>query len=106
MRMAAASPTKGYKNFVGVTEEGFKRALKASVTDVDRPLLSVAQMVQKGNKVVFSSQGSYVENSKTKERLALEQKGGLFMFKMWIPREENQQRAGSPSFHGQASGRP
>ena len=91
---------------MGVTEEGYKRALNASVTDVDRPLLSVAQIVQKGGKVVFSPQGSYVEHPKTKERLALEQKGGLFMLKMWIPREENQQRSGGSSFRGQASGRP
>ena len=34
-------PNKGYKHFVGVTEEGYKRTLNASVTDVDRPLLSV-----------------------------------------------------------------
>ena len=40
-------PNKGYKHFVGVTEKGYKRALNASVTDVDRPLLSVAQIVQK-----------------------------------------------------------
>ena len=91
---------------MGVTKEDFKIALTTSVTDVDRPLLSVAQTVQYGSKVVFSSQGSYVENPKTRERLALERKGGLFTLRMWIPREENQQRAGSPSFRGQASGRP
>ena len=91
---------------MGVTEEGYKRALNASVTDVDRPLLSVAQIVQKGGNVVFSPQGSYVEHPKTKERLTLEQKGGLFMLKMWIPREENQQRARDSSFRGQASSRP
>ena len=99
-------PNKGYKSFVGITDDGFKRALKASVTDVDRPLLSVAQIVQNGNRVDFSSQGSYVGHPKTRERLALEQKGGLFTLKMWIPREENQQRSGGPSFRGQASGRP
>ena len=91
---------------MGVTEGGFKIALKAPVTDADRPLLSIAQIVQNGSKVFFSSQGSYAENPKTRERLALEQKGGLFTLKMWILREENQQRAGCPSFHGQASGRP
>ena len=104
--MVAPYPTKGYKNFVGVTEEGFKSALKASVTDVDRPRLSVAQAVHNGSKVVFSFQGSCVGNPNTKERLALKQKGGLFTLKMWIPREENQQRVGGTPFHGQASGRP
>ena len=91
---------------MGVTQEGFNIALNASVTDVDRPLSSVAQMVQKGSRVVFSPQGSYVEHPMSRERLALEQRGGLFMLKMWIPREENQQRAEGPSFRGQASGRP
>ena len=99
-------PNKGYKHFVGVTEEGYKRALNASVTDVDRPLLSVAQIVKKGSKVVLSPQGSYVEHPRTRERLALEQKGGLFTLKMWIPRKESQQWNVGPSFRGQASGRP
>ena len=76
------------------------------MTYVDRPLLSVAQTVQHGSKVVFSSRGSYVENPKTKERPALGQRGGLFTFKMLIPREENQQWVGGTSSHGQASGRP
>ena len=31
-------PNKGYKNFVGVTEEGFNIALTSSMIDVDRPL--------------------------------------------------------------------
>ena len=69
-------PNKGYNNSVGVAEEGFKRALNASATAVDRPLLSVAQIVQNGSNVVFSSQGSYVENPRTKEMPALEQKIG------------------------------
>ena len=99
-------PNELYNNFVGLTEEGFKRTLKASVTDVYRPLLSVAQMVQKGSRVVFSPQGNYVEHPKPRERLALEQKGGLFTLRMWFPREENQQRTGSQPFRGQASGRP
>ena len=73
-------PNNGYNHFVGVTEEGFKRARKASVTDADRPLLSVAQIVQNGSKVVFSSQGSYVDNPNTNERWALLEKKGGYSF--------------------------
>ena len=40
--------SKGYKYFIGVTEEGFNIALKASITDVDRPLLRVAHVVHNG----------------------------------------------------------
>ena len=51
-------PNKGYNYLMGFTEESFKRALKASVTDVDRPLLSVAQIVQKREQfgLLFSGQ--------------------------------------------------
>ena len=47
-------------------------ALNARILEIeDLGGALVAQMVQNGSKVVFSSQGSYVDNPKSKERLAL-----------------------------------
>ena len=54
-------PNRGEKSFPGITEEGVARRLKAQVTDVDRPLTSVAQVVQNGGRVEFDKKGSYVE---------------------------------------------
>ena len=41
-------PNKGEKWFLGLAAEGVARKLRAQVTDVDRPLMSVAQIVQNG----------------------------------------------------------
>ena len=46
-------PNKGEKSFLGMTAEGVARKLKAQVTDVDRPLMSVSQVVENGGRVVF-----------------------------------------------------
>ena len=81
-------PHKGHKQFLGVTNEGWSRKMKASVTDVDRPLLSVAQVVQHGGRVVFDKNGSYIDGPKCQQRIHLEQKGGLYLMKMWIPRNQ------------------
>ena len=70
--------------------------LTAQVTEVHKPLLSVAQMVQQGGKVVFSRDGSYVDSPGGKHIIHLEQKGGLYTLKLWVPRNQ-----ASP-FHGQA----
>ena len=41
-------PHKGEKSFLGMTIEGVARTLKAQVTDVDRPLMSVSRVVENG----------------------------------------------------------
>ena len=45
------------KSFLGMTTEGVARRLKAQVTDVDRPLMSVSQVVENGGRVVFDKKG-------------------------------------------------
>ena len=54
-------PNRGEKSFIGMTEEGLAKKPKVQVADVDRALMSVAQIVQNGGRVVFDKKGSYVE---------------------------------------------
>jgi len=70
-----------------VTNEGLEKQLTASVTSVDKPLLSVAQIVRSGSRVIFDKTCSYVEDE-NKERIWMEQQGGLFTLKMWVPKEQ------------------
>ena len=94
-------PNKGEKSFLGLTEEGIARKLKAQVTDVDRPVMSVAQIVQNGGRVVLDRKGSYVEGGGRKIALAYE--GGLYKLTLWVPREQSQSVAKlTRSFHEQA----
>ena len=65
------------------------------MADVDKPLLSVAQVVNKGGKVVFSQAESYIEMGDGR-RDQLEFRNGLHVLKLWAPRDQKM------DFHGQA----
>ena len=94
-------PTKGEKWFLALTPEGVAREMRAQVTDVDRPLMSVAQVVRNGGRVVFDERGSYTEGGGN--NIAVSQEGGLFKFTMWVPGEQGHPVSKlTRSFHGQA----
>ena len=80
-------PNLGEKQFKGVTGEGLPRNLRVQVCDVNKPLLSVSKIVQGGNRVVFDGNGSYIEDKASGERMWLQEKGGMFMLKMWVRNE-------------------
>ena len=85
-------PNLGEKYFRAVTAEYRSLRLKAQVTEVDRPLLSVAQVVHMGGKVVFSPEASYIESklkSGATRRDSLEFRNGLYVLKVWIPRKQD-----------------
>ena len=66
---------------------------------VDKALLSVAQIVDRGGRVVFSPGGSYIEtvNSRGQTRKGhLEFRDGLYVMRLWIPKNQG------PAFQGQA----
>ena len=77
-------PNEGEKKFVAETEEGVKRKLCAQVCDVNKALLSVRRVMAAGNRVVFDSDGSFIEDKSTGERMWMREERGLFMTKLWI----------------------
>ena len=50
--------------------------------DVKRPLAAVSAIVDEGNKVVFSTKESYIENEVTKERIPLIRKNGVYVIEL------------------------
>ena len=77
-------PNLGEKQFVAVSDGGVMRHMKAQVCDVNKALPSVHRVVQAGNRVVFSASGSFVHDEQTGERIPLEEKGGMYMLKLWV----------------------
>ena len=94
-------PHLGDKQIRAATDEltpsGYYKALnfKCSVEGVDKPLLSVAQIMHNGGKVVFSQAGSYIEMGGGR-RDQLEVRNGLYVLKLWVPRGQKM------DFHGKA----
>ena len=90
---------RGEKLFRAETDEYRSLQVRSQVADVDKALLSVAQIVDRGGRVVFSPAGSYIEtvNSRGQTRKDhLEFRDGLYVMRLWIP---NHQGSG---FQGQA----
>ena len=76
-------PHLGEKQFNAVTEDGLRRKMSVHVTKLNKALLSVSRIVNAGNRVVFDSEGSYIEHKPSGEWTPLEEKGGLYALKMW-----------------------
>ena len=66
-----------------MTGEGINRKIKAQVCSVQQGLLSVKRMVDAGHRVVFASEGSYIEDRSTFERMHLKEKNGMFFLRLW-----------------------
>ena len=73
---------------MGVSHEGISRHITAQVCDVNKGLLSVRWVVAAGNQVVFDGQGSYIEDPQTGEIMNLEERQGMYIFRLWtkVPR--------------------
>ena len=82
-------PNLGEKRFVGTSEEGIRRHITAQVCEVNKGLLSVRRMVQSGNTVVFNERGSYIEDNKTKERMYMQERNGMYMLQLWTKAERS-----------------
>ena len=61
----------------------------AQACEVNKGLLSVRRMVQAGNTVIFNSNGSYIEDNRTKERMYMEERNGMYMLKLWTRAEKS-----------------
>ena len=86
---------QGRKSFVAATEDWELKSMKAAVTKVDTPLLSVSAVVLAGGTVVFSPSESYIE-SKAGYRTPLTASKGVYNLKMWVPKNQ------ANPFHGPA----
>ena len=58
------------------TKEGLESGILFQVTHARKPLASVSKIVRRGNRVIFDSNGSYIENVSSGKRIHLEEASG------------------------------
>ena len=51
---------------------------------MNKGLLDVRKVVEAGNRVVFDSTGSYIEDKKTHERMYMRDEAGMYMLRMYV----------------------
>ena len=59
--------------------KGKVKAMNFSVTDCKKPLAAVSKIVDRGNRVVFDTEESYIENKATGEKIILERERGTYV---------------------------
>jgi len=59
-------------------------AMKFNESDVRRPLASAAQVAKAGNRVILDSEGGYIENVQTKERMKVRVENNTYVFDVQV----------------------
>lgn len=81
-------PNRGEKDVKVVTAEGHKCMLKMQVTDVQKPLMSVARICDAGHRVVFEHDGGYVEHKVTKQRTNFNRVDNVYRLRVGLASSE------------------
>ena len=69
-----------------MADEGQVKQMVMQVCDVNQGLLSVSKATAAGNRVVFDSDGSFIQNKASGEVTWLKEKGGLYILRLWVRR--------------------
>ena len=73
-------PNLGEKKVHFLTEDNLESNIVFQVTHARKALASVSKIVRKGNKVIFTPNGSHIENIATGERMKLRVERGTYVF--------------------------
>jgi hypothetical protein len=76
----------GEKAIQGVTKQGNKVGMTFQVADVTKPLGAVRAMLAAGNKVVFESGNSYIQDKTRTMKPPIEERNGAYVFDIWRPK--------------------
>ena len=77
---------RGEQHVMAITQDGHEIAFKAQVTDVHRPLMSVSRICDKGNRVVFESDGGYIESLATGEKIHVRRDHNVYRLQVEVPK--------------------
>ena len=88
-RSASGEPIKNLGQTMVQFRDGSQRkcAMPFQLAEVDRPLLSVARLVDAGNRVTFGPTGGFIVNVATGRRVQLARDGNVYTLAMHLPPE-------------------
>ena len=80
---------KGEKDVKVVTGEGHKCMLKMQVTDVRKPLMSVARICDAGHRVVFTKSGGIIQHESTGQTTKFQRIDNVYRLKVGVVDERS-----------------
>ena len=82
-------PNRGEKDVKVTTEEGHRCVLKMQVTDVQKPLMSVARICDAGHKGSFTKAGGIIEHEATGQRTKFQRVDNVYRLKVGVAEEKS-----------------
>ena len=68
---------------MAVSENEVARKLTSQVADVNQALLSIREMLASGYRVVFDSDGCYIQDKETSESMSMRDDGSMYLLKLY-----------------------
>jgi hypothetical protein len=87
-------PNKGEKHIQVKTNEGHKCMLNMQVTDVKKPLMSVARICDAGHQVIFRNDGGTIIHTETGQTTKFQRIDNVYRLKVGIVNEPVFRRPG------------
>ena len=81
------SPNEGEQHLQGCTDAGTPVDMNIQITDVNKSLFSVAEITERGNRVIFGRGGGVIHNVKSNRLTPFRRTGGVYALDIWIPKE-------------------
>ena len=82
-------PNRGEKDVKVTTEEGHRCVLKMQVTDVQKPLMSVARICGAGHQVTFTKVGGIIKHEATAQRTKFQRVDNVYPLKVGVAEEKS-----------------
>ena len=93
---------QGQQVLLITTNEGRQGPTRCQVGDVNRPLMSVSQIADAGNLILFASDGGWIYNLTDESYTRFERHNNIFEFDMWLNASDAngpiQEANGQPGF--------
>ena len=78
-------PNLGEQKVAFRTFEGHSGEVDFQVADVQRPLLSVTSVTEKGSRVEFDDHGGQIISPNGKRKIRFHRRGGIYILDLWVP---------------------
>ena len=78
-------PNEGQKIVHALTSEGKQVATKWQVVPTSRPLMSVHQICEQGNVVVFGAHGGYIYNISDRSQTPIAVRDNVYVLDLYLP---------------------
>ena len=91
-------PNMGQQRLKAQTNEGRNASVVYQIAEVSRPLTAVSQTCDRGNWVIYTPQGGFIQNCQTGARTHFDRRGDIYELDLWAKNDDLKEGSQTSSF--------